>query len=237
MTTPSYTIACTRKFEVAPGVLEIAFQKPEGFTFKAGQFVLFDVPMITRPSDIQPRALSLASSPDEPELLFVAKLKASGRLSEWAEKMLTVGSKALVKGPFGLFTLRPGDREILFVATGAGLAPFRGQIPHALTHGDTREMHLVFGVRTEADLFWVKIFEDLASKHSNFKLHLCLSGGSESWTGFRGRVQAKLPALIPNPLAIDLYICGAPEMVADVKKMATEALKMPKANVHAEGYI
>ncbi len=111
MPTPSHTIVCTGKRLVAPNVYELAFQKPALFPFKSGQFVLFDVPLLTHPDDIQPRALSIASSPNEGELLFAVKLKEGGRASEWVKKTLHEGISARMQGPLGLFTITPEESQ------------------------------------------------------------------------------------------------------------------------------
>lgn len=237
MVTPSYSLRCIKKEMLTPNVYEFRLEKPLGFVFKPGQFLLFDIPLISNTADIQPRACSIASSPDESDLLFVVKLKAGGRFSQWIVDALEVGSCAEVKGPFGLFTLRPNTHDLLFAATGAGIAPFRSQILDALKKGDRRTMHLFFGVRKTEDLFWREELESLQKAYSNFHLHFCLSGDDPTWQCERGRIQNFLPAMIKNPETTDLYICGAPEMVTDMKKMALETWKMPKANVHAEGYI
>ena len=237
MVTPSYTIRCTRKKVIAPGVYELAFEKPKGFTFKGGQFVLFDVPLLSNPADIQPRAYSISSAPHEDELLFVVKIKPGGRFSEWMEKALEVGMEASIKGPLGLFTLRPGTKDIFLIATGAGVAPFRSHLLEAAHTNDKRNIHLLFGCREQKDFFWVHTFHELAAKKKNFHIHLCLSGVDNAWVGHKGRVQTKLRMLVKNPENADIYVSGAPEMVKDVKTMALEELKVPKANVHGEGYI
>ncbi len=237
MVTPSYQIRCTQKKLIAPNVYELRFEKPAGFSFKPGQFLLFDIPLISDPLDIQTRACSIASSPDEEDLLFVIKIKIGGRLGDWVAKTVTVGSMLGIKGPFGLFTLRENTHDILFAATGAGVAPFRSHIVHALKQGDNRSMHLFFGVRTVADLFWTEELKSLETQYKKFHLHLCLSGDNPDWNGNRGRIQQFIPGSIRNPATTDLYICGAPEMVSDIKKMALESWTMPKGNVHAEGYI
>ena len=237
MPIPSYSVRCAKKELIAPNVYELRLEKPTGFVFKPGQFLLFDVPLLSNPEDIQPRACSIASTPDEPGLLFVVKLKQGGRMSEWIAKRLVAGSTVSMKGSFGLFTLKQNEHDLLFAATGAGIAPFRSQILHALKNGDTRTMYLFFGVRTSEDFFWRKDFESLQQEHSNFHLHPCLSGDDPLWTKARGRIQNFLPSFIRETNRTDLYVCGAPKMVSDIKKTALETWGIPKANVHAEGYI
>ena len=142
-----------------------------------------------------------------------------------------------IKGPFGLFALKDEPIDIVFAATGAGIAPFRSQILDMIDKKSTREIHLFFGARTPKDFFWTEELRTLERKHPNIHVHLCLSRDDPSWTGHRGRVQQFIPAVIKDPLTTQIYICGAPEMVGDIKKVAIETWGMPKANVHAEGYI
>ena len=237
MPTPAYIITCTKRELIAPGVYELRFSRPDAFIFKAGQFVLFDVPSPDNPADIQARAYSIASAPAEKELIFVVKLKAGGRASIWIESILAVGTEVRVQGPFGLFTVKD-ETEIVFVATGAGIAPFRSQILDLLkTKNDTRPLHLLFGVREPEDFFWMKEFEDLAHQYDNFYYHPTLSGHDTSWKGLRGRVQSHLPIIFKGHTKTGVYICGAPEMVKDVKETCLHSLHLPKEQVHAEGYI
>ncbi len=238
MTTPAYTVACTQKKIVAPNVYELRFTKPDGLTFKAGQFLLFDVPLADKPEDIQPRALSIASSPDEPDLLFVVKMKDGGRMSRWVEDIVTETMPVRIQGPFGFFTITPNEEHhYIFVATGAGLAPFRSQILWLLKEKFQGKLDLIFGVRDRKDFFWHEELEEAAKLHPNFRLHLSLTGNDDTWDGKKGRVQTILPSLIHNHAATQIYICGAPAMVQDVKKTCLEALKFDKKAVHAEGYI
>ncbi|TSC99703.1 MAG: phenol hydroxylase [Candidatus Peregrinibacteria bacterium Greene1014_49] len=102
MPVPSFTTTCLGNRIIARDVYEFLLQKPEGFSYKAGQFVLFDVPLMENPADIQTRAFSIASAPQEKELLFVAKMKEGGRASRWIAEALNAGSSVRLQGPFGV---------------------------------------------------------------------------------------------------------------------------------------
>jgi ferredoxin-NADP reductase len=235
----SYTTICTRKTLIAPSVYEFTLKKPEGFFFKAGQFVLFDVPLLTSAADIQPRAYSIGSSPQEEELLFCIKLKPGGRASEWIEKRVEAGTEVTFKGPFGAFVIDPaGKSPHLFVGTGAGVVPFRSHLKWLLDEQkDTRPLQLLFGVRNAEDLFWTTEFERLAGEYKNFQFLPSLTAPKSDWQGKSGRVQMTIPSLIADPSHAHVFVCGAPEMVTDVKKLCVETLKMEKKQVHGEGYV
>ena len=238
MPTPSYHVECLSNRVIAHDVWEVVFQKPEGFTFKGGQFVLFDVPLHENLSDIQPRAYSIASAPNEEHLLFVFKYKEGGRASIWVKELLQPGMMVRMQGPFGLFTV-PKDvpKDIVMICTGTGIAPFRSQILEAKKRGDTRRIDLLFGVRREEDLFWAEELTRMSQEHEQFFAHLTLSQPSPSWTGHVGRVQTVIPHVAPDIERRQVFICGGPEMVSDIKKTCLEQWHVPKEALHAEGYI
>lgn len=237
MATPAHIITCTKKELIAPGVYEMRFTRPKEMSFQAGQFLLFDIPLLENPTDIQTRALSIASAPLESELIFVIKIKPEGRLGRWISEAAAVGTTVRVQGPLGLFVVK-NEQSLVFVATGPGIAPFRSQLKYLLEEkNDARPMHLVFGVRYQRDFFWIDEFVRLAATYPNFHFHPTLSGDDDAWEGKRGRVQTHLAEIMQHESSIGVYICGAPEMVKDVKEVCLQTLGLPKAQVHAEGYI
>lgn len=238
MAIPTFTVPCLSKETLAQGVIAFTLKKPEGFTFKAGQFVLFDVALKDNPEDVQTRAFSIASSPAETELLFVAKMKEGGRASVWIEEMLEVGTEVTMKGPFGNFTFdQTSEHNVLFVATSTGIAPFRSQILDACAAGDRRRMDVIFGVRHEDDLFWKEEFERIAQTYDNVWLHIALSKPSESWSGHIGRVQTLMPLIAKDMHERCVYVCGSPDMTKEVKQLCLEEWHVEKKNLHVEGYI
>lgn len=237
MVTASYTITCLRSERIARDIYELEFTKPEAFTFQPGQFVLFDVPLIENPSDIQTRALSIASSPKEETLLFIMKMKSGGRISRWIQEGVKKDTEVRMQGAFGVFALdRKTAKDYLLVATSTGVAPFRSQL-YTFCPDESRRIDLVFGVRAEEDLFWHKEFEDLAKKYENFFMHFALSDPSKNWRGHRGRVQTLVPQIVTDFSQKKVYICGSPEMTKEVKGLCLNEWKMTKEDVHMEGYI
>lgn len=238
MPIPSYTITCTRNVKIATDIYEIAFSKPEGFTFKPGQFVLLDVPLVEKPDDIQTRAFSIASAPAEKELLFAMKLKPGGRASRWIVEVLKKGVTARMQGPFGNFLFEENsENDTLMIATSTGIAPFRSQLRANPPKPGDKKIDLIFGVRSEADLFWTEEINSWTKQFENFFLHIALSVPSENWKGHRGRVQTLVPLLFKDFTQKSVYLCGSPEMTKELKKTCIETWGIDKKHVHAEGYI
>lgn len=237
MTTASHIITCLRNERIARDIYELEFTKPEAFTFQPGQFILFDVPLVENLSDIQTRALSIASSPKEETLLFIMKMKTGGRISRWIQEGVQKDTQMRMQGPFGVFALdRKTAKDYFLVATSTGVAPFRSQL-YTFLPDESRRIDLVFGVRAEEDLFWHEDFEALAKSHENFFIHFALSDPSRDWKGHCGRVQTLVPQIVTDFSQKKVYICGSPEMTKEVKGLCLNEWRIAKEDVHMEGYI
>ncbi|PIR52631.1 hypothetical protein COU76_05435 [Candidatus Peregrinibacteria bacterium CG10_big_fil_rev_8_21_14_0_10_49_10] len=237
MPTPTYETCCIKNVNITHDVYEIEFEKPEGFTFEAGQFVLFQVPLPENPVDTQPRAYSIASAPHEAKLLFVIKVMAGGRASRWVAESLKEGDTVHMQGPFGRFFLQDSPEDILMVCTGTGIAPFRSHLLTMMETASIRNTHLFFGNYKEEDIFWKEYLEKMDAQNDWFTFVPVLSNGSQNWHGQCGFVQDAIAATIDGISSTHLYICGNPAMAEAVKKTAMEEWGMKKEKVHVEGFI
>ena len=196
---------------------------------------MIDTPLVGDSTNIQPRAYSIASAPHEQHLQFLIKRNPVGRFGQFLET-IEEGSELTIKGPLGLFTIKPTTRKILFVATGAGLAPFRSQILSLLVSNHPRSMTLIHGVASEQDLFCTKELDAWQQKHPQFSWTATFSDQPSHAHHRSGRVQAHLASLIEDPLDTDLYVCGNPAMMKEVKELGL-ALGIPRQQVHGEGFV
>ena len=214
------------------------FTKPAEFTFSSGQFALFSVPSSEDPSDVQPRAYSIASTPEEKDLLFVIKLKEGGRASTWVERSLKEGTDVQMQGPLGVFGFDPiWEGGSLFICTGAGIAPFRSMIVSALESGYSKPMDLCIGCYSQKNLFWINDLEALAKQYSNFRFHIALSDPVEPWEVSRGYVQDIVQNVVPDFAQRSIYACGNPLMTGALKERCLGEWNVSKDRFHMEGYI
>lgn len=238
MPTPSYTVTCIANNIIADGIHQIHFSKPDDFIFEAGHFLLMDVPLLDNPDDIQPRAYSIASAPNDPEIVLAIKLVPDGRASAWVKKQLSPGMDVRIQGPFGKFTLDTAtEKEYVMMCTATGIAPFRSQLRTVLPAGDTRKIDLFFGLLSSSELFWEEELKSIAEQYPNFSYHLCASQPEEGWDGFKGYVQELAESVITDFSNKQVYLCGSPLMTKAVKEHAIEKWNVPKEDVHMEGFI
>jgi NAD(P)H-flavin reductase len=76
-----------------------------------------------------------------------------------------------------------------------------------------KRLTLIFGNRTEADIYYHAEFLQLARDHENFHYLPTLSRGVTEWQGLRGYVQDHVPSIATGRSDMHAYICGLDKMV------------------------
>lgn len=133
---------------------------------------------------------------------------------------LRAGDDVQITGPNGkrfLLPVDPQSHDYLLLATGTGIAPFRGMILELLDGPDgptSSRIDLIMGTPYTTDLLYDELFRQLAEKHSNFHYHTAISRELQT-TGARGLYVDGLidqrieyfADFIANPRTI-VYVCG-----------------------------
>jgi len=197
----------------------------EGVSFLPGQYIQLQIPA-GKSSQAPPyRAYSIASSASEPRHIdiIVARID-KGEVSTYLHERLREGMELTMRGPFGDFYLREGDRDLLFVATGSGLAPILAILRHMAESGIRRRTTLYFGNRRPDDLFGMEELRDLGKSLPGFHFVPVLSRipPGTTWTGERGRVTDLIQKNITRNAPLDVYICGSSGMVEDSRSRLLE---------------
>jgi len=188
----------------------------EGITFKAGQYVQFEVPRYKQTSGPEYRAYSVSSDAEEHlSLELVITKVAQGAVTTYVHDYLKEREELQLTGPYGKFYLRDSDRDILFIATGSGMAPIKSML-HQVEHQQLRKnIQFFFGARTRKDLYYQEELEAWVKTLPKFNYVPTLSRPTEEdqWQGEKGRVTHLIEKYVPEGASIDVYICGSPAMV------------------------
>lgn len=146
---------------------------------------------------------------------------------------LKPGDEALLSGPNGKRFLLPTDaaqHDYLFLATGTGVAPFRGMVRDLLALGAEGSITLVMGAPYRTDLIYHDEFLALAAAHSNFTYMTAISrerdDDGRSGMYVHERLLHERDRLIPS-LASGrslVYICGIAGMELGVYRALAECL-------------
>jgi ferredoxin--NADP+ reductase len=134
---------------------------------------------------------------------------------------LRVGAEVLLTGPSGknfLLPVNPGDHDFLFLATGTGIAPFRGMVMELLDHPDGPQsscIHLVSSSPYTNDLIYEETFGAYAAAHENFHYHTAVTreAGPAGRPGvyvhdlIDQKMDEVFGPLLESPRTL-IYICG-----------------------------
>lgn len=203
--------------ELAPGVRHFEFSVPdvERLDFQAGQFVSFSHDIGGKSIT---RAYSIASAPaGDNRFSLCLNLVPDGHFSPYLFAM-EPGGRVAMQGPLGTFTLRDPGQDMVWVATGTGIAPFRGMLDSWRNLPEPRgRVTLVFGVRYENHLLYRAEFEEAAAALPGFEFHPTLSRPGEDWRGRAGHVQRHVLEALGERRDVHVYICGLRLMVDDLR--------------------
>ncbi len=144
-----------------------------------------------------------------------------------------VGDTVKLTGPTGKHFVLPDDNEIndhqyVFVATGTGIAPFRGMVMELLEAGIKQEIHLIFGTPYSTDILYEDLFRSYAEKRDNFHLHLAVSREQTTDDGEKMYVQRRLQdrwdqfVSLLNDESTLFYICGLKGMETGLYRVLLE---------------
>src|ERR1017187_50648 len=120
-----------RREEVAEGTMAFHFEKPSGFSFRAGQFadVTLTAPLETD-AEGKTRTFSIASPPFANELVFTTRMRDTAFKRSLKEVTLTAEVK--ISPAAGSFTLHKNlAKPAILLAGGIGITPFLSMVQQA----------------------------------------------------------------------------------------------------------
>ena len=224
-----------------PGeVIDLRLKLEEPVAFHAGQYcTIAESGSFTRRSYSYYDVPAADGSPAD-EVGFLVKRLPGGKFSEWLFSQDRLGTRFWIEGPFGVMGVDDLDRDGVCVAGGTGLAPILSIVGDRLARSKTARFTIVFGVRTERDLFADTHLAELQAKAGDrLRVVPILSHepANSSWRGLRGLVTAALtPELDINWHDTAAFICGNLGMVEAVERTLI-GLGVDAERIHADKFV
>lgn len=185
------------------------------------------------------RSYSVASVPGGKNIDLLVDVSPMGVGSKYILN-LKVGDAVEVLGFLGRFTIGEDilieAENCLFLATGTGIAPFKPMIENLLYNKQfTGEVRLIWGMRHEEDLYWLKEMDNIHRDFDNFKFDVVLSKPTPDWPGFKGHLDTLVDKLTLDWAKTLAYLCGSPEMIVQTEQLL-RTKGVPEAQVFYEKY-
>ena len=207
----------SRVTDLTPDVreIELSLVAPTAIAFAAGQFISFEVEAPGWPYPIT-RSYSIASdSAERGRVVILLNLVPGGRMSPYLFG-LRPGDPVSFRGPIGTFCLRANERDLLFVATGTGIAPVHSMLRSLAGQRSARRITLFWGLRSSKDVYYQEELAGLQRQLPAFSYVTTLSRPDNGWDGARGQVTPLVENRIATVTNLDAYVCGNQAMIEDV---------------------
>jgi ferredoxin-NADP reductase len=152
------------------------------------------------------RSYSIASGPEDAELVLTVERLADGEVSPYLTDVLEPGDDLELRGPIGGYFVwqQALGGPLLLVAGGSGVVPLRAMLRHHRATGSEISVRLLYSARTRGDLIYR---DELADYGTTITLTREQPPG---WNGRTGRVDAHLlaeTAWSPTERPL-VYVCG-----------------------------
>lgn len=256
-----YRVTVGRIIPMTPTVKSytLALQDDARIRFKPGQYVQLYVPS---GEETVAKPYSIASPPDqEREIELCIKRVEGGYVSNYCDRLIG-GESFEIRGPIGKFFLRePVDSDLVFLATGTGVAPFRsmlrglfplepahrtwapyrfhadptGSPPAGQAEAGGRQVWLFFGVRHEDEILYESEFRRMAERYATFHFIPTISRPKQQWRGETGYVQDHLVTQLRDPAGKQAYVCGLLPMIESARA-ALKGMGFQREQIHYEIY-
>lgn len=227
--------------------------------FEPGQFVQIGLPQ-TEPVEpgsrvrVHKRSYSVASSPREPDSVELCIARVDGGRFTTSLWNLRAGDRVwldpLPRGHFVLGRVST-DAELVFVATGTGIAPYVSMLRRWGPGERWRRATIVHGVRLPEELVYRAELAARARRDASFVYVPAVSRApaGSAWSGLSGHVQfalepdrfLELTGRPLDPAHCHVFLCGNPNMIRDVRAeleprgFKTDTVREP-GTLHFEKY-
>jgi CDP-4-dehydro-6-deoxyglucose reductase len=219
-------------YKMSPDVIKVVLRMPPGvaLNFIPGQYI-----DVIGPGGIR-RSYSLANAPNSDNTLELhIRAVENGAMSRYWFNQSVVNDLLRLHGPQGTFFLRNiSKKDLIFLATGTGLAPIKAMIealPSLAADQQPRSIIVMWGARYEHDLYF-----DMAALPSIQKYIPVLSRADATWGGQRGYIQDALLRQISDLRNCAAYACGSDAMIHSARSTLTAA-GLPNEHFYSDAFV
>jgi ferredoxin-NADP reductase len=189
---------------------------------RAGQHV--DVRLTAEDGYQAQRSYSIASSPEDPNLVLTVERLEDGEVSPYLVDELRAGDDVELRGPIGGYFVWEEEMggPLMLIAGGSGIVPLRAMARHWATVGSDARVRLLYSARSLEEVIYRNEWLG-ARAYNGLAVQLALTRDwPEGWDGHRGRITPELlrQSSWPPEDHPRTYICGPTGFVEAI----TEAL-------------
>lgn len=216
-----------QKLQIGPDTYEFIFAGKGNFFYQSGQYMEWTLPHSKPDSRGVRRYFTLASSPEENELIIGIKFYKTSSTFKKTLMSLKKGETIVAANLAGEFIL-PQDpsKKLAFLAGGIGITPMRSMIKYLLDTMQTRDIILFYSNKTAKDIVYKNIF----AKAKKFDLKAVYINTEKD--GYLNKEIIKQNA--PDYKDRIFYLSGPHSMVDTFEKILIKDLRIPRSQIKTD---
>jgi ferredoxin-NADP reductase len=202
-----------------PRTKSLVLDLPEWAGHQAGQHV--DVRLTAEDGYQAQRSYSIASPPEDPQLVLTVERLDDGEVSPYLTDVLQEGDQLELRGPIGgYFVWRAAlGGPLLLIGGGSGIVPLMAMIRHRAAQQSTVPARLLYSSRAIDDVIYRGELDQLAAADPSLTVvHTLTRSQPPGWAGHHRRIdRAMLAELIwPPSEQPQAFVCGPTALVESV---------------------
>jgi len=192
-------------------VRSIVLHAPDWTGHRAGQHV--DVRLTAEDGYQAQRSYSIASPPDEEQLVLTVERLDDGEVSPYLAGELRVGDQLELRGPIGGYFVweAPMTGPLLLVAGGSGIVPLMAMLRHRAAAASLVPARLLYSSRSLEDVIYRDELDRQVKSSTALEVVQTLTRAQPpGWTGYARRIDTPMRREVAWPVAQRplAYICG-----------------------------
>jgi ferredoxin-NADP reductase len=202
----------------------IVLELPSWPGHRAGQHV--DVRLTAEDGYQTQRSYSIASGPEDPEIVLTVERLDDGEVSPYLAGELREGDELELRGPVGGYFVWEESLggPLVLIAGGSGVVPFRAMLRHWSRSQGEIAARLLYSSRSLDEVIYRHELTELGRVGAEIQLALTREW-PDDWRGHRGRVRPDLLRAIAGPPHDRplVYACGPTAFVETVAAAMVDA--------------
>jgi CDP-4-dehydro-6-deoxyglucose reductase len=195
-------------------VIKFRFPPAAKFDYLPGQYVDLSFKGIIRSYSI-----ANAKQVSDGLELHIRKVE-NGQMSEALFSNIKNGQLMRIEGPKGTFFIRKGEKPLILLAGGTGIAPIKAMVEELVANKDKRELHIYWGMNSASD-FYLQELVELSKEYTHIHYTPVLFGAG-NWDGRTGLVHQAVCDDFSSMQNFHVYACGSPVMINAAKEAFKE---------------
>jgi ferredoxin-NADP reductase len=173
------------------------------------------------------RSYSIASPPEERQVVLTVDRLDDGEVSPYLTDVLQVGDQLELRGPIGgYFTWQVASGgPLLLIGGGSGIVPLMAMLRHRAAHKSTVPARLLYSSRAFEEIIYRQELAQLAEADPTLMVtHTLTRRQPPDWTGYRRRIDRAMLAEVvwPPSAQPQAFVCGPTSLVESVASALVE---------------